>query len=225
MRDALIVFAKLPAAGRVKTRLTPELSEQEAADLYEAFLLDALESYLTLDVDVRLYFAPSAAKLDFAFIGEGVDVFDQRGDDLGTRMASAFNDTFAAGYDRVAIIGTDHPTLPRSFIDDAFSSLSRPKSVTIGPAEDGGYYLLAMNGFIPEIFRGVTYSHANVFSEARDRIAASGASLTVLPEWYDVDTPAQLRRLCADIAKIGDIAPRTTNYIRHLSELHPWLER
>lgn len=217
MNDALIVFGKVPAPGRVKTRLTPTLTENEASRLYEAFLLDALEVYAALDLDVRLYLAPSPSSLDRSLIGERVTVFEQSGDGLGQRMARSFVETFAAGYENVAIVGTDHPTLPAAFIDYAFESLSSPRSVTIGPTEDGGYYLLAMNDFLPGIFSGMTYSHADVFGETLDRIAVTGSDVTVLPEWYDVDTPAQLSRLRRELEEGGQMAPRTKKLMEELA--------
>lgn len=223
MNEALIVFAKVPAPGRVKTRLTPELTDQEASRLYEAFLFDALDVYIALDLDVRLYIAPSDSTLDRSLIGEGVAVFEQSGDGLGQRMARAFAETFAAGYERVAIIGTDHPTLPAAFIDYAFESLSSPRSVAIGPTEDGGYYLLAMNDFLPQVFSGMTYSHADVFGETLDRITVMEADATVLPVWYDVDTPAQLRRLHTELVGNGNIAPRTKQLMDNLATRYEWL--
>lgn len=223
MTDALIVFAKVPTAGRVKTRLTPELTGQEAASLYEAFLLDALALYASLDVDVRLYLAPSDSSFDSSLIGGTIAIFEQGGEGLGARMARAFVETFAAGYERVAIVGTDHPTLPPSFIDYAFESLSTPRGISIGPAEDGGYYLLAMNDLVPEVFRGMAYSHDNVFRETLDRIAAAGVPVTVLPEWYDVDTPAQLCRLKAELREAANAAPRTKKQIDELAKRYAWL--
>lgn len=224
MSDALIVFAKVPAAGHVKTRLTPELSDQEAADLYEAFLLDTLDACAPLDADVRLYLAPSPPKRGVSFVPEGVAVFEQRGEGLGERMSRAFVDAFAGGYARACIVGTDHPTLPTSFIEYAFLSLSQPRSVSIGPAEDGGYYLLAMNDFMPEVFRGMVYSRPAVFKETLQRIALAGAHAIVLPQWYDVDTPDQLRRLRAELRGNVDLAPRTSKQIEKLARRYFWLD-
>lgn len=223
MNSALIVFAKVPLAGHVKTRLTPDLGDDEAAQLYEAFLLDALDVYRRLDHDVRLYVAPGAGDLNASLVPPGVAVFRQRGMGLGDRMGRAFLETFAAGYERVGIVGTDHPTLPPTFIQLAFDALSKPRSVAIGPAEDGGYYLLAMNDFVAQIFREMSYSHSGVFAATLERIAASGADAIVLPEWYDVDTPDQLRRLRADLAAADGLAPRTKRQVERLANRYPWL--
>ena len=223
MRSALIVFAKVPSAGQVKTRLTSLLDEREAAELYEAFLLDALDIYSNFEADVRLYIASDREASVEISLPNDVKVFEQRGDGLGERMATAFVETFLAGYDHVAIVGTDHPTLPTSFIEYALKSNPRLRSVTIGPADDGGYYLLAMNEFHPAIFRGMSYSHPGVFEQTLERISQSGCEAIVLPLWYDVDEPADLRRLHAHLAENEDLSPRTGRLMKRLVKRYPEL--
>ena len=198
-REALIVFAKVPAPGAVKTRLTALLTEAEAAALYDAFLRDALDAYAGLGPAVRLYLSGDGA-LPADLVPDGVSLHAQRGEGLGPRMLRAFAETFVAGHERVAIIGTDHPTLPLPFVELAFSELARPLSTVLGPSDDGGYYLLGMNELYGELFDGMTYSHDGVFDATLRRAEATPASVTVLPPWYDVDTPAALERLAADLA-------------------------
>lgn len=197
--SALVVFAKAPEPGLVKTRLTGVLTEEEAARLYEAFLWDSLEAYVGLPAVVRLYLAPSSGDLPDGLVPEDVSVHTQRGAGLGERMLNAFVETFVAGYERVVIIGTDHPTLPLAFVERAFAELASPLATVIGPSEDGGYYLLGMNEVYPQLFRGMTYSHPDVFEDTLQRVHTTPASLSILPTWYDVDTPAALRRLAADL--------------------------
>lgn len=212
-QTALIVFAKCPVPGAVKTRLTPALSPEEAARLYEAFLRDALHQYLDLDVTVRLYLAPSGASVP-AYLEElPIRIYEQDGPDLGARMLQAFRETQAAGIERAVIIGTDHPTLPTSFIRQAFDALDAPEAISIGPSEDGGYYLLGMNAVYPQLFTDMAYSHARVFGDTLDRVQATDARLTVLPPWYDVDTPDALRQLIADLGENSASAPRTRKAI------------
>ncbi len=217
MRQALIVFARIPRPGRVKTRLTTLLSAEEAATLYEAFLRDALDQYRALDADVRLYLSPPAAPLPDGLVPEGVTVRAQQGEGLGARMQQAFLDGFAAGYERLVIVGTDHPTLPTAYLEEAFRALARPLSVCIGPSEDGGYYLLGMNDFYPQLFAGMTYSHDEVFAQTLARIQTTRAALTVLPAWYDVDTPADLARLVRELdAASDDGLPRVRRVVAAL---------
>ena len=209
MKNALIVFAKVPAPGQVKTRLTSVLTEKEAARLYEAFLRDALDQYAALEADVRLYWGSPLDAVPDTLTPADVQAFAQAGDGLGARMQQAFLETFAAGYERVVIIGTDHPTLPSAFVEKAFRVLQEPLSITIGPSEDGGYYLLGMNEFYPQLFAGMQYSHAGVFAETLARAGQTSAALTVLPPWYDVDTPAALHRLRLDLESPDVQAPHT----------------
>ena len=146
------------------------LSEEEAAQLYEAFLRDALTQSQEMEIAVRLYLSPPGTTLPDDLMPSGVEVFEQRGEGLGARMMHAFVESFAAGYERLVIIGTDHPTLPTAFIEQAFEALSDPMSLSIGPSEDGGYYLLGMNDYYPQLFRDMVYSHDGVFAQTLERI-------------------------------------------------------
>lgn len=215
--DALIVFAKVPEPGSVKTRLQSVLTPQQAAQLYEAFLADALAQYVALNVWVRLYLRGRVEALVDGLVPPDVSVHAQQGAGLGERMWQAFIETFAAGAERAAVIGTDHPTLPSAFVEHAFTVLREPLSLCIGPSEDGGYYLLGMNDYYPEVFRDMTYSHEAVFRQTLDRAEQTRAAVTVLPPWYDVDTASDLERLRAELAALSaDHAPRTRAVLRTL---------
>ncbi len=216
MNDSLVVFAKVPRPGEVKTRLTPVLTPSEAAQLYEAFLRDALLTYRRLSVDVRLYLAPPVPDTPLGGTPDSVVVLEQEGEDLGTRMKRAFKETFERGYQRVAIVGTDHPTLPLSFLRQSFRALEPARSVCIGPSEDGGFYLLGMNDFYPQLFEGMSYSHDAVFSDTLARMGATNARLTVLPRWYDVDTPAMMERMVDDLKDDAVEAPHTRKMVEEL---------
>lgn len=223
---ALIVFAKVPEPGAVKTRLAPPLSLEGAADLYGAFLADALAAFAApgafgdgVDVAVRLHLAPSDAPLPAGLVPDGVTVHTQRGDGLGARMAQAFAEAFAAGYDRVVIIGTDHPTLPLSSVGDAFRALAAPSTVALGPSDDGGYYLLGLNRPFPSLFE-MTYSHAGVFEATLARAVEAGARPVVLPPWYDVDDAASLARLVAAWRGGAPVGPQTAAALARLTERH-----
>jgi uncharacterized protein len=216
---ALIVFARRPEAGKVKTRLTTVLTPEQAAELHEAFVLDVLDSFRTVDADVRLYLSGGASHDNSDFAPRGVDCFEQRGEDLGQRMQNAFIETFRAGYEKIAIVGTDHPTLPVSYINLSYTALQGTRSIAIGPSEDGGYYLLAMNDFFPELFVGMTYSHDSVFRQTVERAAVTGAFLTILPPWYDVDTPDDLQRLIRSLKDDSGAAERTRRALERFGML------
>ena len=196
MQDkALIVFARSPIVGRVKSRLTTLLSPQEAADLYKAFLIDSLKQYSMLKVAVRLYMADELPIMIPRF---GATVHQQFGLELGPRMRHAFTETAAVGFNKIVIIGTDHPTLPTSYIQNAFDALSEMPSVSIGPAEDGGYYLLGMYPFIHGLFDGITFGKSDVYAKTLCKAYQTDANVVELPQWYDIDRPSDLKRLAAD---------------------------
>lgn len=221
-RAALLVFAKLPVPGTVKTRLTSLLTDAEAADLSEAFLRDGLDAYCTLPVDVRLCVDAPPEAVPPGLAPDGVTLHAQHGDDLGARMLHAFVEAFVAGYERVAVIGADHPTLPTEFVALAFEELVEPLRIVIGPSDDGGYYLLGTNEVVPALFEGMTYSHDAVFEQTLAR-AQDAAPVSILPCWYDVDTPETLRRLAAELDGTSSGPERTREVIAALREKYPTL--
>lgn len=216
MDRSLLLFAKVPRAGEVKTRLTPVLTAVEAAQLYTAFLRDTLRRLVRVESDLRLYLAPPLPDEGLPGVPTEVTVHEQEGDSLALRMRNAFRETFEAGYDRVVITGADHPTLPSSFVRQSFTVLEPSRSICLGPSEDGGYYLLGMNAFYPQPFEDMTYSHPHVFDETLKRIGRTAARLTVLPRWYDVDTPETLRRLVSDLESEDVDAPNTRRVVDRL---------
>ena len=191
-RSALIVFGRPPVAGKVKTRLTSLLTTQEAADLYAAFLQDALTQYRTTNADVRLYLT-EVHDLDFSLLGASCHL--QIPGTLSVKMAAAFQETFALGYERVVIIGTDHPTLPDAYLLAAFEALSRAPAVVVGPTDDGGYYLLGMTRYYGELLHDMTFSKADVMTNTLRRARLTDACVVKLPAWYDVDNPSDLQHL------------------------------
>ncbi|MEM1095460.1 MAG: TIGR04282 family arsenosugar biosynthesis glycosyltransferase [Bacteroidota bacterium] len=215
---ALLVFAKVPHPGRVKTRLTSAYAPEAAAQLYEAMLRDALDQYAGLGVAVRLHFPQPVATVPPSYADERWSLHEQRGAGLGPRMLHAVLEAFAAGFRRVMLIGTDHPTLPSSFIEQGYGLLRQPKQIVIGPSEDGGYYALGMNEAYPQLFAGMAYSHADVFAQTLERALATPAEVAVLPAWYDVDTPAEVERLNADLQTLSATKlPRTRAILRQLN--------
>lgn len=209
MDASLLVFAKVPRPGAVKTRLTPALTPSEAARLYTAFLRDTLRQVVRVEVDVRLYVAPPLPDDGMDGLPAEVSVHEQMGDGLGARMKKAFQETLRDGADRVVLMGSDHPTLPLSYLQEAFRSLEEPGSICLGPTEDGGFYLLGMTAVYAPLFDGMTYSHSEVFSDTLTRVGQTDANLTVLPEWYDVDTPRDLDRMLSDLSGDSVEAPNT----------------
>jgi len=209
MDTALLVFAKVPRPGDVKTRLTPVLSPAEAARLYTAFLRDTIRQVRQLEADVRLYLAPPLPDDGIDALPPDVHLYEQRGDGLGERMRRAFQETLSDGYDRAVLLGSDHPTLPSSFLREAFRALEDPASICLGPTEDGGFYLLGMSAVYPQVFENMTYSHSEVFTDTLARAGRTDADVSVLPPWYDVDRPEDLGRMLSDLDEGPANAPNT----------------
>ena len=208
--SALIIFAKAPIPGQVKTRLCPPLTPDEAASLHGSFVLDAIErstfdvrrsnryaerSRRSLEprtsnfVDRFVACAPSTSHVFFKIMEErhGVQLLDQIGDDLGARMDQACNAIFARGYQRVLVVGTDLPTLPASFYAQALSLLS-DHDLVLGPALDGGYYLIGLRRPMPDLFVEIPWSTDQVFALTLKKAEALGLKIGLLPAWRDVDT-------------------------------------
>ncbi len=215
-RSALIVMARDPAAGRVKTRLQPAIPPAEATRLYRAFLADALWQFAALRAAVRVYVADEARPRGLDVPLHGASVHSQRGSTLDVRMDAAFRDSADAGYERLVIIGTDHPTLPTLYIQDAFAALDRSGSAVLGPCDDGGFYLLGMNPYRSDLVLGRKYSHERVFAETLTLARRLAEHVTVLDSWYDVDTPGDVVRLAGDLERAGARAPETRRVVAEL---------
>ncbi len=193
MSTSLIIFAKSPIPGKVKTRLTPHITPTEAAELYKSFIADIICSTRKLKCDqVAIAYTPSNAEATFHSIcGQSVNYLPQKGDNLGERMKNAFKLSFNEGSKRTVIIGTDSPTLPLSYIQKSFDVL-KEVPIAIGPTFDGGYYLIGLSEQNDAIFDGIDWSTSKVFDQTLTRIQTINKQLYVLPPWYDVDTPDNL---------------------------------
>lgn len=205
---ALVIFAKAPITGQVKTRLCPPLTPDEAATLHGSFVLDTLErskaavTKLRLPMDRYLACAPDASHVFFKIMEErhGVRVLDQVGEDLGERMAQAFTTIFARGYKQVLIVGTDVPSLSLVHYQQALVLLTT-HDLVLGPAHDGGYYIVGLTQAIPELFVDIPWSTSQVLALTKQKAQALGLKTALLPEWRDVDTIEDLHSLIAEQAQ------------------------
>ncbi len=199
MSACLVVFAKDPIPGRVKTRLTSRITPDEAAKLYKAFSLDIISNARKLKRNsvnnITVAYTPVGAEKTFRkLVGQSTNFFPQKGRNLGERMKNAFKQSFAEGAKRVIIIGTDSPTLPTSYIQKAFDVLKKIP-IVIGPTFDGGYYLIGLSRQNDDIFDGIEWGTSRVFGQTLTRIKSLDKQLYILPPWYDVDTSEDLEFL------------------------------
>ena len=184
------MFVRSPEKGRVKTRLTAVLDEETVLELYRRFVADLLETLSCGSFGLRICFYPAEAKSKVAdWLGEEYAYMAQEGRDLGERLENAFTSAFSDGFRKVVIIGSDSPDLPGEILEEAVSSLAS-KDAVIGPAVDGGYYLIGFNsgGFLREVFTGMDWGTAAVFKRTLDLLSSHGCNVHLLPRWRDIDT-------------------------------------
>ncbi len=198
MRGAIVVFAKAPRAGFVKTRMCPPLDPEEAADLYSAMLDDVLETTLhvarALDLAPFLSVAPADAQIEMSRRApHGYDVIVQRGRDLSERMTWAVAEAAATGASPILIRGSDCPTLDFACVRGAVEALS-DHDVAIAPDVDGGYNLVAMRAPAPGLFEH-PMSTDSVLEDTLARARELGLSARVLDETFDLDTAEDIGML------------------------------
>ena len=252
-RSAIVIAAKPPVPGKVKTRLSPPLSLNQSAQLYKCFLVDTINTVAGIkEIDRFIAFYPEVSNKDLSLASlnniiqledSGVaaktmphslyepcitsgslqndlpaayTLMAQKGVDLGERLTSVFEQLFSRGYDSVTIIGSDSPNLPVAFIQKSLNNLKRSNvDVTLGPCKDGGYYLIGLKVFYGDIFKEISWSTSTVFDETIDKINKLGLSVSVLPEWYDIDSNKDLNFLREAIfASPKEIAPETRNFLQ-----------
>jgi hypothetical protein len=187
----LVVVAKEPVPGKVKTRLFPELSPAVAADLYRCFLHDRIQEVSTLnEVDRAIAYTPEDARETFITLAlDGFELFAQQGKHLGERLNNIFLEKLSQGYKAVSIVDSDSPDLPKSLIKESFELLlSKRVEVVFGPCHDGGYYLVGMRKPHPELFRNIPWSTENVLSVTLEKARKMGLNVKLLSTWNDLDT-------------------------------------
>lgn len=213
VRSAVAIMAKAPSPGQVKTRLCPPLSQGEAAELYRCFLLDKIAQVNTLQRATPVVsYSPADSKPLFEELAPGHFILiPQRGDDLGARLLSTFDQLFRQGYRQVLAIDSDTPTLPTAYLEQALALMAeRENDVVLGPTEDGGYYLIGLRRPHRELFERMPWSTPQVVPETRRRAEQYGLLVAYTESWYDVDTPDDLTRLRAALDQIRDGMARHT---------------
>ena len=217
----VLIMAKSPQAGRVKTRLLPFLSPDEAAALAACFVQDVVAGALSLTPNVLVAYAPAEGRATLeALLPSDLLWALQEGSDLGARMQSVLEAASRQGFSPLIMLGTDSPTLPQVYLSDAVELLeSRKAEVVLGPTDDGGYYLIGLPQPLPGLLANVAWSTPNALTDTLRNAAALGRRTSLLPPWYDVDTPNDFQRLQAEFSvnpAIGKRAPQTYYWInRH----------
>lgn len=231
MSNALVLFMKAPRPGTVKTRLTPRVTMDEAAELYRAFILDTLNLVQrTAVATLFVAWTPDDGREELvSALGDpDVNWLRQRGSDLGERLLNAFAAFRQDGWEKTVVLGGDSPLLPQDYVEEAFEALDR-HDVVLGPADDGGYYLIGLGGpggqggpgepggpggpgspdgtghrrysddGYDRLFESIHWGTGRVLRQTRAAIRVCGLSCHELPAWHDVDRPADLDRLALEI--------------------------
>jgi len=201
---AIVLYARAPSRGAVKTRLIPLLGAAGAEALHRALLTDSLRllrsaarasgaiPYLSFSEPWRVSRRGPDAGL--ARAAAGIARLPQTSGALGRRMRTTLRELLRRGHDRVIILGSDAPTLPPERITRALQYLNAGSEVVLGPARDGGYYLIGARRIIPGMFTGIPWGTSRVLERTRRVLRSRGVAHRLLPPWYDIDRPADLRR-------------------------------
>jgi len=192
LKSAIIIFVRNPVLGKVKTRLAKQLGDGVALSVYKKLLNHTHSVLSDASADRFVFYAD--------YINEN-DLWEnnlyhkhlQSGDDLGERMKNAFQLLFKKNYNKVVIIGSDCFELSKEIIEEALTQLETSQ-IVIGPAADGGYYLLGMNAFYPAAFNNKQWSTETVFEDTIKDITLAGCSYYSLPKLRDVDTADDLKK-------------------------------
>ena len=202
-------MAKYPVPGRVKTRLAAALGDERACVLYRAFVLDLAERLALLPYEVIWAYSPAAAP--FAALLPRARCVAQVEGDLGVRMAHAVAVAFEEGAAPVLVLGADVPHVSAACLEEAAAAAAT--RVVLGPAEDGGYYLIGLARPVPELFADVPWGGDGVLAATRAHARRLGLETHLLAPTFDVDEPADLERLRALVAGGSVMLPRTAAWL------------
>lgn len=224
---ALAVMTKAPRAGKVKTRLTPPLTSEEAAALNICFLRDTTAAISATASEghargIGVYTPVGEESAYNEILPAHFELVAQRGDAFGERLIAAAEDLLQVGFHSLCLIDSDSPTVPQRAYSQAVQFLSQPGDrLVIGPSEDGGYYLIGLKKIHRRIFEEIDWSTERVFQQTLERAREIGLPVELLPTWYDVDDRSTLRRLSRELLEgqgsgDGYAAPETHGFLAGL---------
>ena len=227
---ALAVMTKAPQAGRVKTRLVPPLTPEQAAELNKCFLRDTAAAIssacsrsetATGACGIAVYTPVGAESTYNDILPNAFSLLPQRGDEFGERLYFAVEDLFKYGFGSVCLIDSDSPTVPAKNFAEAVELLSTIEDrIVLGPSDDGGYYLIGVKKPHRHLFEQIDWSTERVLNQTMQRATEIGIEVKLLPTGYDVDDDASLRRLCNELladTTSADLAPYTREYLARLT--------
>jgi rSAM/selenodomain-associated transferase 1 len=220
----LIVFVRHPEPGKAKTRLAKAYDDHFAAELYGYFVDDLLEALERGSYRMEIVFTPAEKELEIRQrSGSRFSYTPQEGEGLGERMEKAFRSCFTKGFATAILIGSDIPDLTAEVIEQAFHALENGQDAVVGPAFDGGYYLIGFCSATvdPAVFKEMPWGESTVFEKTLDRLHARGYRISFAPAWHDIDTQEDLAALRARHANTPFGRSRTMAFLRNRSETSP----
>ncbi|MEY2479089.1 MAG: uncharacterized protein QOI04_16 [Verrucomicrobiota bacterium] len=220
-------MTKAPRAGKVKTRLTPPLTPQEAADLNVCFLRDIASAIMAATRNsaargIGIYTPPGKEKSFDEILPDEFRLVVQRGEGFGDRLIFAAEDLLTVGFQSVCLINSDSPTVPSETFAEAATELAKPgEGIVLGPSDDGGYFLIGLKKLDRHLFADIDWSTEKVFAQTKQRAAEIGVPVHELPRGFDVDDRATLHRLCDELLgpetrSTIDLAPHTRKFLREI---------
>ena len=223
---AIAIMAKESEPGRVKTRLCPPLSPDEAAELNTRFLRDISANIALAAEQARVqgfaaYHPPGAELFFHGILPAGFKLLWPGEAGIGRALPLAAHDLLAhQGYGSMCLVNADSPNLPTEYLTRAAALLAEPADrVVLGPSDDGGYYLIGLSRFHARLFEDIAWSTERVLAQTLDRAAEIGLPVAMLPAWYDVDDGGMLARLAGDLlgfARVGSAAPESRAFVARL---------
>jgi rSAM/selenodomain-associated transferase 1 len=213
-RPVLAIMARAPSAPG-KSRLIRELGRRDGENLRGALLRDTLASVSQLHVEKAVLFTPPERETEIRALTPFPAVFlAQRGATLGDRMYGGMRDLLGFGFEAVVMIGSDLPTLPSVHVSAALDILARrPDALVLGPAEDGGYYLIGVTRSHLQLFERIPWGTSQVLEHTCKAAEALGMTVEKISQWYDVDSLSDLRRLRRGVAGAEGIAHYTRTWL------------
>ena len=221
---ALAVMTKAPRAGKVKTRLTPPLTPEEAAALNICFLRDITAAIAQTTRDTNALgiavYTPAGAENSYrGILPDDFFLVTQRGETFGDRLFFAAQDLLRLGFESLCLINSDSPTVPSHVFQEAAQALANPGDrIVLGPSDDGGYYLIGLKKLHRRLFEHIDWSTEKVLKQTIDRAAELQLDVHLLPAWFDVDDRATLQRLYRSLSQPAthQNAPATKQFLENL---------
>ena len=223
LKDVLIIFVKYPKPGSVKTRLAKQIGKEKAALLYHFLVKTVLARTKSRGYSRIIFYSPEIPKKRFKeWLGGDFIFYPQKGSNLGKRLLGAFKFIFKHDAKRIVCIGTDSPLINSRIIDQAFRIL-RNKQCVLGPADDGGYYLIGLSSLNEGIFKGISWGAKKVFRQTLEKIKSRKIEYGILDKSFDIDTYEDIAILrkglkkayCADSGGIKLLMFALDNVFKH----------